>query len=109
MKTLVPSVEILQSKHFYLLSIHCYRSTKLTFLDIAMYINFMIQVKHYVDVKKTEKSVADARVELLNFYKKLSNAKSFEHVDITCFKERSSHEMKQDETVEKTQKKEMSD
>ena len=74
-----------------------------------MYINLIIQVKYYVNVKKIKKSITNARVKFLNFYKKLSNVESFEYIDITCFKERSSYKIIQDETVEKTQKKKMND
>ena len=67
----------------------------------------MIQVKHYVNVKKIDKSVKDARDELIFFYKQLFNAEIFEHVAINCFKKRATHEVKIDKTAKKAVQKEI--
>ena len=71
----------------------------------AIYINLMIQIKHYVNVKKIKKSLADARKELLNFYNEFFNAKMFEQVIIYCFKKRFAANVKTEVTVEITEKK----
>ena len=71
---------------------------------IAIYINLMIQVKHYVDTKKAGKGVAEARMKFIDFYKELPNAEVFEHVDITCFKERPANEAEEEQTAKKEKK-----
>ena len=81
---------------------------KALIICIAMYTNLMIQVKHYVDVKKAKKSSADARKELLNFYDELFNAEVFEQVAIHCFKERPAAEVEAETIVEVAEKKKVS-
>ena len=72
-----------------------------------MYINLMIQIKHYVNVKKAKKSFADARKKLLNFYNELFNAEMFEQMTIYCFKERFAAKMKTKITIEIIKKKKL--
>ena len=74
---------------------------------IAMYTNLMIQMKHYVDIKKTSKGIAEARNELIEFYKELPNAEAFEHVDKTCFKERPAGDVEEEQSAEKAKKEEV--
>ena len=65
----------------------------------------MIQIKYYVNVKKTKKSPADARKKLLNFYDEFFNAKMFEQMTIHYFKKRFAVKMKAEITAEITEKK----
>ena len=70
---------------------------------LAIFTNLMIQMKHYVDAKKTTKD-RDARQNFLDFYDEFFNAESFDFVDKNCFKKRPSHVKTIDKAAEKAKK-----
>lgn len=58
----------------------------------------MIQIKHYVNVKKFDK-IFDVRQDFLNFYDELFNVEFFNEVDKNCFKKRSSKNQAAEKTA----------
>ncbi|MCJ1305848.1 hypothetical protein MMC08_008665 [Hypocenomyce scalaris] len=53
----------------------------------TIYVNLVIETKLYIDVVKSDESIADVRKKLLNFYDCLPLADDFKKVDKSDFKE----------------------